>query len=263
MYELYSHSMFSSKRKITGGEVVVTDSDVYANKITGGAVVISGGSVDADVLTGGGVVLARDSINIKRVHAAGGPISAPNITVEEGSPSIMDAEEILEDDRKMQYMMGKYSNYSYEKVRSILNIDTEQKDETDASTKSDGKNEGIDEFIPATEMKDKMEDRNDNGSSELVSANISDQELAVVVVAEVLGLLSEDDEQYNRDRLILLEQYPELESIVEQADSVENVTQMAEEIERLEFSNSQIQLMRKYQDKLGSNEDVSLAELEY
>lgn len=39
-------------------------------------------------------------------------------------------------------------------------------------------------------------------------------DLAIVVVSEVLGLLSEDNERYYRDRLILVEQYPELESVL-------------------------------------------------
>lgn len=258
-----------SGRKIAGGEFIITRDDVDVGKITGGAIIVSGGTVNAEELTGGGIVLARESVNIKRVHAAGGPISASNVNVESGSPTVTDPREIIEDtDRIKIKSEGKrgiensMGSVSHSKVTKMLDINKIQAESTDVLSEDAEKNDEIDELILESEEEETKQE-NDNGSSEFVTTEIPNRKLSVIVVAEVLGLLSEDDEQYHKDRLILTEQYPELESILCKADTVDDAIRMSEEMEDLEFTDNQIQLMNECQNRLDSNDNESLRELMY
>lgn len=255
--------MFFSGRKISGGETVVTEGDVNASEITGGAVVVSGGDVNAEKLSGGAIVLARGTVHIKYASSAGGPVAASNVIAEKGTVNRVDAKEILDNEtvksklkdisaemeRRYQKSNVKVSDSRCKGVEDILGI--EQGD--------NGTGESKNRDIDTTRGEDKSEEEDDD--KDVISTDMSDDELAIVVVADVLDLLSEDNKRYYTDRLILFEQYPELESVLEKADSVEDATQITEEVEGLDFSDDQIRLMERYQDKLDDN--VSLKELEY
>lgn len=255
--------MFFSGRKISGGETVVTESDVSASEITGGSIVVSGGDVNTESFSGGAIILARGTVHIKYASSAGGPVAASNVIAEQGTVNRVNAKEILNNEtvksnlkdisaeRERRYRKSNFevSNSRCKEVKDILGIE-----QGDGDT---GESKHRDIYNTRREEKSEEEDDDDD----TISTDMSDDELAIVVVSEVLGLLSEDNERYYRDKLILVEQYPELESVFKKADSTEDVTQITEEVEGLDFSDDQIRLMERYQDKL--DDSVSLKELEY
>lgn len=103
----------------------------------------------------------------------------------------------------------------------------------------------------------------DDETAKMYDVDISNEVLAAIVVADVIGLFTEDNPEHHRDREVLVEQYPELKDILRSSNSVDDAIELTEQYENIEFTESQIGLMRRYEGEAEESEEVDFNDLVY
>lgn len=100
-------------------------------------------------------------------------------------------------------------------------------------------------------------------NTDLGNIDIDDKVLAAIVVADVIGLFTEDNPEYHRDREILVDQYPELKEVLRKSNSVEDAITLARHYDNIEFTDRQIELMKSFEGKVEEPDEVDFNELVY
>lgn len=100
-------------------------------------------------------------------------------------------------------------------------------------------------------------------NTDLGDIDIDDKVLAAIVVADVIGLFTEDNPEYHRDREILVDQYPELKEVLRKSNSVEDAITLARHYDNIEFTDRQIELMKSFEGKVEEPDEVDFNELVY